>query len=304
MSAGIATVGTNASALKSASSLAAASAAATAAGASAATSAPTAEPTKVEKDRKTIAQNFDAFLSLLTTQLKNQNPLDPLDANQFTQQLVQFSGVEQQLKSNDLLTAISKAVSTSATGGKMNAAAAASLIGVQVSADAGTQTLSTDGVGGQSASFPVQLQSNYKNYQVEIRNAKGDIVHQSPWSPKAASGEEAYVWNGLKINGMPADPADKYTISVVGELTKGGGKSLMATERSGIVTSVNLAGAEETVQFGGYSVPISQIRRIAKASTTTASTTNTTTATNASTAAKTLAAAASASPSPTLPAIE
>ena len=43
----------------------------------------------------TIAGNFQTFLSLLTTQLQNQNPLDPLDTNQFTQQLVEFAGVEQ-----------------------------------------------------------------------------------------------------------------------------------------------------------------------------------------------------------------
>src|ERR1700731_182261 len=51
----------------------------------------------------TLAGNFQSFLTLLTTQLKNQNPLDPLDTNQFTQQLVQFAGVEQQLKTNDSL---------------------------------------------------------------------------------------------------------------------------------------------------------------------------------------------------------
>ena len=50
---------------------------------------------------KGIAENFDSFLMLLTTQLKNQSPLDPLDTNQFTQQLVQFASVEQQLKSNE-----------------------------------------------------------------------------------------------------------------------------------------------------------------------------------------------------------
>ena len=53
-----------------------------------------------------IADNFQTFLTLLTTQLQNQNPLDPLDTNQFTQQLVQFAGVEQQLKSNDQLTTL------------------------------------------------------------------------------------------------------------------------------------------------------------------------------------------------------
>ena len=50
-----------------------------------------------------IADNFQTFLTLLTTQLQNQNPLDPLDTNQFTAQLVQFAGVEQQLRSNDQL---------------------------------------------------------------------------------------------------------------------------------------------------------------------------------------------------------
>src|SRR6185295_18191553 len=57
-------------------------------------------------DKDTIAGNFQTFLTLLTTQLKNQNPLDPLDTNQFTQQLVQFAQVEQQLKSNDQLSTL------------------------------------------------------------------------------------------------------------------------------------------------------------------------------------------------------
>src|SRR5256712_9232473 len=54
----------------------------------------------------TIQQNFTTFLQLLTTQLKNQNPLDPLDTNQFTQQLVQFAQVEQQLKQNEQLATL------------------------------------------------------------------------------------------------------------------------------------------------------------------------------------------------------
>src|SRR5919205_331002 len=57
-------------------------------------------------DKGTLAGNFNTFLTLLTTQLKNQNPLDPLDTNQFTQQLVQFAQVEQQMKQNDQLTTL------------------------------------------------------------------------------------------------------------------------------------------------------------------------------------------------------
>ena len=249
-------VGTTASALKSASSLTA-----TAAASNSAASA----TSKVEQDRKTIAGNFDSFLSLLTTQLRNQNPLDPLDTNQFTQQLVQFSGVEQQLKSNDLLTKISNNLGSSgANGGKLNAASAASLIGVQVSADAATTRLTSNGVGGYSAQYPVQIQSNYKNYQVEIKNSKGETVFQGPWTP-GGTGEQVFTWNGVRNNGTTVDAEDKYTISVVGELSTGGGKSLMSTQRSGTVTAVDLSGTEELVQFGGFSVPLSQIKRVAKA---------------------------------------
>jgi len=57
-------------------------------------------------DANTIAGNFQTFLTLLTTQLQNQNPLDPLDTNQFTQQLVMFAQVEQQLKQNDQLATL------------------------------------------------------------------------------------------------------------------------------------------------------------------------------------------------------
>src|SRR5436305_6467735 len=57
-------------------------------------------------DKTTLAGNFNTFLTLLTTQLKNQNPLDPLDTNQFTSQLVQFASVEQQINMNQQLTTL------------------------------------------------------------------------------------------------------------------------------------------------------------------------------------------------------
>jgi flagellar basal-body rod modification protein FlgD len=136
--------------------------------------ASTATLTKSEQDRKTIAQNFDQFLSLLTTQLKNQSPLDPLDANQFTQQLVQFSGVEQQLKTNDLLTKMAQSFGGSgATGGKLTAASAAALIGTKVSVDASTTGVTQLTDGGYEAKWPVSVQSNYSNYQVSISDASG-----------------------------------------------------------------------------------------------------------------------------------
>src|SRR5271155_2875824 len=63
-----------------------------------------------------IAGNFDTFLQLLTTQLQNQDPLDPLDTDQFTEQLVEFASVEQQVDMNtNLQTLISMQQTSEAT---------------------------------------------------------------------------------------------------------------------------------------------------------------------------------------------
>src|SRR3954454_19626467 len=90
-------------------------------------------------DDGTIAGNFQTFLQLLTTQLKNQNPLDPLDTNQFTQQLVQFAQVEQQMKSNtQLQTLISIEQSAQST-------VALTYVGQTVVVDGATAQLGSSG---------------------------------------------------------------------------------------------------------------------------------------------------------------
>src|ERR1700710_2267473 len=114
------------------------------AGVTSTTTGSTASATGLDKD--TIAGNFQTFLTLLTTQLKNQNPLEPLDTNQFTQQLVQFAQVEQQLKQNDqLATLISIEKSAQST-------TALAFVGATVAVDGQTAALT----GGQATwSFTV-----------------------------------------------------------------------------------------------------------------------------------------------------
>src|SRR6187549_3851492 len=86
-------------------------------------------------DNVEIASNFTTFLQLLTTQLQNQNPMDPLDTNQFTQQLVQFAQVEQQLKQNDQLGKLINLETSS------QAAIALGYVGLTVSAQGQTTQL-------------------------------------------------------------------------------------------------------------------------------------------------------------------
>jgi flagellar basal-body rod modification protein FlgD len=112
-----------------------------------------------------LAGNFQSFLTLLTTQLQNQDPLNPTDTNQFTQQITQMTGVEQQLISNQLLQQL-----VSAQGGGISTAA--SLIGDTVTAPGASASTPVTGVvtgvtesGGQtlltlsSSQTPIPLSS-------------------------------------------------------------------------------------------------------------------------------------------------
>jgi flagellar basal-body rod modification protein FlgD len=143
-----------------------------------------------------IADNFQTFLTLLTTQLQNQNPLDPLDTNQFTQQLVQFAGVEQQLKSNDQLK---------------------SLIEIEKSAQA-TQALvyvgNTVAVDGSTAQFDKSATWNFQaekdtSATITITNSTGQTAFTGSYSLK--QGNSSFVWDGKGNDGVQW-PAVTYTI--------------------------------------------------------------------------------------------
>src|SRR3982075_2602326 len=133
-----------------------------------------------------IADNFQTFLTLLTTQLQNQNPLDPLDTNQFTQQLVQFAGVEQQLKSNDQLK---------------------SLIDIEKSAQA-TQALiyvgNTVAVEGTTVQFNGSATWNLSapqdaNATITITNSTGQTVYSGNYA--LTKGNVSFQWDGIGNDG-------------------------------------------------------------------------------------------------------
>src|SRR5450631_3198004 len=110
-------------------------------------------------DNTMIASNFTTFLQLLTTQLKNQNPLDPLDTNQFTQQLVQFAGVEQQLKTNDQLTSLVTLQQTT------QATQALGFVGKTATVDGSTTALTNS-----AATWNVGVKTN-ANVNISITNS-------------------------------------------------------------------------------------------------------------------------------------
>ncbi|HEY8565843.1 MAG TPA: flagellar hook capping FlgD N-terminal domain-containing protein [Beijerinckiaceae bacterium] len=198
-----------------------------------------------DKSRTTIAQNFNSFLLLLTTQLKNQNPLEPLDTNQFTQQLVQFASVEQQLKSNDTLNALlTSAKSTTASN-------AAGFVGMQITADGATTTLSKG-----KAEWVINPAKACAQATVTIRDAKGNVV--SSKTQALAAGSQTFAWDGKDTTGLQVPPGD-YTISVTGRDAAGQPVSVK-TEISGRVDGVDLSGDAPILLVGSAQVPLAKVK--------------------------------------------
>jgi flagellar basal-body rod modification protein FlgD len=199
-----------------------------------------------------IADNFQTFLTLLTTQLQNQNPLDPLDTNQFTQQLVQFAGVEQQLKSNDQLK---------------------SLIAIEQSAQA-TQALiyvgNTVAVDGSSQQFNGSATWNLNAPQsatanVTITSATGQTAYSGNFS--VSKGNASFVWDGVGTDGTRW-PEGTYKMTATYKDSAGKDVAI-PTEIQGVVDSVDLTATPALLSIGGKNYTTDQIKRVIRPATTT-----------------------------------
>ena len=199
-------------------------------------------------DTKSIAGNFTQFLTLLTTQLKNQNPLDPLDTNKFTQQLVQLAGVEQQLKTNASLDTIltnSKAASASS---------ASSLIGRNITADGATTDLA-DG----KATWTLTPERAAAKAIITIKASDGTVVATKTTTLK--TGAQSFAWDGTATSGLAAKDG-RYTITV-DALDTTGTRVNVDTKVSGTVDGVDLSGSEPVLTIGSARVPASSVKTLA-----------------------------------------
>src|ERR1700742_840356 len=135
-----------------------------------------------------IAGNFQSFLTLLTTQLQNQNPLDPLDTNQFTQQLVEFAGVQQQLNTNDSLsTLVSLQQATQSTE-------ALSYVGKTAIVKGNTANLTNS-----EAVWAGDIPSN-GTMDVSIANSAGQTVFTGTYNVTTGN-QQPFEWNGQGNDG-------------------------------------------------------------------------------------------------------
>lgn len=194
-----------------------------------------------------LGSDFKTFLTLLTTQLRNQDPISPLDTNQFTQQLVSFSQVEQAINANDKLANL---VSLQATDQTISALP---LVGHTIEYADNKGAL----VNGK-ATFGYTLPSTAANANIVITDANGRTVFQTP--AETTGGFHSFTWDGTSLDGSKATDG-VYTFNVAAAATD---KSTIQATLSayGTVSSVNVSNGTASLNIGGVTEALSKIKSI------------------------------------------
>ena len=188
-----------------------------------------------------LTTDYTMFLKLLTTQMQNQDPLDPMDTSEYTQQLVQFSQVEQSIQQTSALKDIIGQLSS------QQLSQASSFIGREARFDSNVA-----GLQNGSATWTYVTNGSPISLNATILDANGGVVRVLELDP-ATSGRLA--WDGLKDDGTPApDGAYKLALTAVDARGDTLGTTINSTA---IVKDVVASGGEVMLGVNGIRMPIS-----------------------------------------------
>lgn len=192
----------------------------------------------------------ETFMKLLVAQLEHQNPLSPMDNTEFTQQLAQFTSLEQLQNMNASLSALMNAQTTT------NGLQAATLIGKQVQAQADTTQVSKQ---GEATPFQYTLAADSANVQINVLDQAGNTTRTINARNQKA-GPQTLTWDGKDAAGKPL-PAGDYHFQVTA--TDKAGKPVAVEESlQGIVEGVTYDGNHPYLIVGGNRVDLSALTNI------------------------------------------
>lgn len=194
-----------------------------------------------------LSGNFNTFLTLLTTQLQNQDPLSPMDSNQFTQQLVEFSGVEQQINTNDNLKTL---IGLTQSQGVNNAVG---YLGKTVTLTNGKAALS-----GGAANWTYALNNTAAMTALTVTDANGKVVYVT--QGETNSGAHSFTWDG-KSNAGSDLPDGTYTLTVTAQDSNGTNVN-SAVASKGIVDQIDMTGDQPQLMIGPMEIPLSEVATV------------------------------------------
>ena len=183
-----------------------------------------------------LAETFDTFLTLLTTQLQYQDPLNPMESSEFTQQLVQFTSVEQQIQSNKSLDAAVSLLLANQT------ISAAGYIGRKVEAKGDEAWLGAEG----GPTWGYELDATATSATLTISDSTGKLVYAAP--AELTGGHHEFVWDGKDAAGRRL-PEGAYKFAVAA-LDKDGEAIESTVSVIGTVTAVETENGEPMLLMG------------------------------------------------------
>jgi flagellar basal-body rod modification protein FlgD len=198
-------------------------------------------------DAGQLGDDLNRFLTLLVTQLQNQDPLDPLDTNEFTSQLVQFASVEQQIYQNknlEQLLAIEKSLQTSSMVDYLGTVA--EVRSKDLSLEQG-QALASYSLGAPVAATTIA-----------VKNAQGNVVYMA--SGETSAGTHAFTWRGTDDAGIRV-PDGRYTLDISAKRQDGTAAEAAITT-FGTVTAASADGGDVTLYLGDIAIPMSDVLSI------------------------------------------
>jgi len=195
--------------------------------------------------RQSLADDFDAFLVLLTTQLQNQDPLSPMDSTEFTNQLVQFASVEQQLAQTEELETQTDILQLNQSN------TALGYIGLEVEIK-NRDFRYQDG----PVNFTVEMPTASDQANVFILDESGRSVFQT--QTPLTQGSRVFTWDGRLPDGRQAPPGN-YTVEVSAE-DEDGNRINATTYVPGRVDGVQTLNDETELIIGEIAVPLRDVR--------------------------------------------
>jgi flagellar basal-body rod modification protein FlgD len=187
---------------------------------------------------------YNTFLTLLTTQLRSQDPLNPTNTDTFTSEMIQLSGVEQQLATNNTLATISTNLNS------ITASSGLGYIGKTVTATGDTTPMQSG-----KAQWTYDLSSNAQKVTLDVQDSSGATVYTT--SGATTSGSHSFSWDGTNTTGSASTSGD-YTLKVTAT-DSSGATVTTTTNLVGTVTGVDTSSGTTELQLGDVDVPLANV---------------------------------------------
>jgi flagellar basal-body rod modification protein FlgD len=195
---------------------------------------------------QSLGANFTDFLNLLTTQLQNQDPTSPMDTNQFTQELVEFTGVQQSVATNSNLSTL-----ISLTQGSQ-VLESSQVVG-------GTATVSSTDIALQSGTGTVTFTApTAEPVQIAIVDSSGNPILDGTLNAQA--GTNSWVWNG-QTNSGGTEPDGAYGIALETG-TSGSNAAPLSFSVVGTATGLQNTSSGMVLDLGALQVPMGSVQSL------------------------------------------